>query len=299
MKLQQEILEYLNQEASPAGKSEKEIAQALGVFGSELAGALKAMVQSGQLTVTRGRPARYKPGEVTLAASHPRGEDEPFSALVGAGGSLYVPIQTLKATVAYPPFGLHILITGSSGVGKTQMAHEAWRYACKINRLRKRPEPPFVIFNCAEYNDNPQLLLAELFGYVRGAFTGADSDHEGLVSKANGGILFLDEIHRLPAAGQEMFFSLLDHGKYRPMGSVESKCANIMLIGATTESIDSVLLETFRRRIPMSIALPDLSERPLDERMELIRLFFFQGSAVYAATCTFDRRCALCFASVQ
>jgi Sigma-54 interaction domain. len=70
-------------------------------------------------------------------------------------------------------------------------------------------ESPFIVFNCADYADNPQLLMSQLFGYVKGAFTGAESSKAGLVEKADGGILFLDEVHRLPSEGQEILFFYL------------------------------------------------------------------------------------------
>lgn len=69
-----------------------------------------------------------------------------------------------------------------------------------------KDDAPFKSFNCADYYNNPQLLMSQLFGYAKGAFTGADQDHEGLVEKADGGVLLLDEVHRLPPEGQEMLF---------------------------------------------------------------------------------------------
>jgi len=80
----------------------------------------------------------------------------------------------------------------------------------------------------------------------KGAYTGADRDRAGLVEKADGGILFLDEVHRLPPEGQEMLFYLMDKGIYRRLGESESQHkANVLIICATTESIESVLLRTF------------------------------------------------------
>ncbi len=134
---------------------------------------------------------------------------------------------------------------------------------------------PFVIFNCADYADNPSLLVSILFGARKGAYTGADSDQQGLIEKANGGMLFLDEIHRLPPEGQEMLFSFLDRGKFRRLGDSETeRTSEVGLIAATTESPESALLKTFVRRIPMIIKLPSLVERSMDERLEIIREFY-------------------------
>ena len=136
------------------------------------------------------------------------------------------------------------------------------------------PRRPYVEFNCADYAENPQLLAAQLFGYVSGAFTGAVGSREGLISTADGGIFFLDEVHRMPPDGQEMLFQLIDKGTYRPVGDKQVKKANVMIIAATTEDIEQSLLTTFRRRIPMVIHMPSLEDRAPEEKLALISLFF-------------------------
>ncbi|WML34845.1 PRD domain-containing protein [Clostridium sp. OS1-26] len=95
------------------------------------------------------------------------------------------------------------------------------------------------------------------------------------MEKANEGVLFLDEVHRLPAEGQEMLFYLIDKGIYRRLGEVdEEHKAKILIICATTENVESALLKTFTRRIPMIIRLPALKDRSVEERYELIESFF-------------------------
>ena len=129
-------------------------------------------------------------------------------------------------------------------------------------------------FNCADYANNPQLLLGQLFGMQKGAFTGAQ-EQRGLLEIAEGGILFLDEVHRLPGEGQEMLFTFIDKGCFRRLGETESeRTARVLLIAATTESPGSSLLKTFTRRIPMVIELPPLRERSAEERYRLITGFF-------------------------
>ena len=165
----------------------------------------------------------------------------PFKKLIGYDQSLRDVINKAKSAVLYPPNGLHVLLSGESGVGKTFFAELMY----KFYELHQKKDVliPFIYFNCSEYYNNVELLTGQLFGYVKGAFTGAALDKEGLVKKADGGFLFLDEIHRLPAEGQEKLFSLLDKGTFRKLGSGTEEHANVRLIGATTCEIDSTFLK--------------------------------------------------------
>ncbi|WP_054259142.1 sigma 54-interacting transcriptional regulator [Propionispora sp. 2/2-37] len=195
-----------------------------------------------------------------------------FRQIIGAAGTLKPQIQQAKAAVLYPPLGLHTLILGPTGSGKSYLAEAMYRYAVECDRISSKAK--FVAFNCADYAENPQMLLSQLFGYVKGAFTGADAAKEGLVEQANGGVLFLDEIHRLPPEGQEILFHLIDKGKFRRMGETgEAREIQVLVIAATSEEVESSLLFTFRRRIPMVIELPPLAERTIGERYEMVREF--------------------------
>ncbi|MCH3963123.1 MAG: sigma 54-interacting transcriptional regulator [Clostridium sp.] len=194
-----------------------------------------------------------------------------FNNIIGNNGSLNHVIKLAEAAVMYPKNGLHTLIVGNTGVGKSQLVEQMNFFARKI----RKKDIPFVVFNCADYGDNPQLLVSQLFGYKKGSFTGADSDKEGLIEKADGGMLFLDEIHRLPPKGQEILFRVIDKGEFNRLGETDViRKVNVMIIGATTENIESNLLNTFRRRIPVLVEIPNLEERPVIERMQLINKFF-------------------------
>jgi len=202
-------------------------------------------------------------------------EIDPFQSLIGYDGSLKNCVIQSKSAILYPPHGLSTIICGESGVGKTQFAECMYNFAKK--KAGMSTNIPFVVFNCADYADNPQLLLSLLYGSKKGSFTGAESDTIGIVEHANNGILFLDEIHRLPPKGQEILFSILDKGKFRRLGDTyEEREVNLMFIGATTENIESSLLLTFRRRIAMIISIPPLHKRVFTEKIQLIYYFFQQ-----------------------
>ncbi|PJI07180.1 MULTISPECIES: sigma 54-interacting transcriptional regulator [Clostridium] len=196
-----------------------------------------------------------------------------FKALIGSDKSLKQCVQQAKAAILYPPRGLHTLLLGGTGVGKTMFAECMYKFAVE-NKILKY-NAPFISFNCADFANNTQLLMSQLFGYKKGTFTGASGDKCGIVEEADGGILFLDEVHRLPPEGQEMLFYIIDKGEFKPLGEIKNaKKVNVLIICATTEKVEDFLLPTLLRRIPMIITLPYLKERTLAERFELIGEFF-------------------------
>ncbi|HBX2676557.1 TPA: PRD domain-containing protein [Klebsiella pneumoniae] len=191
-----------------------------------------------------------------------------FSLLTGHDGSLRKPIEQMKTALFYPNGGLPLLITGDSGTGKSYMAELMHEFAIAQGLLA--PDAPFVSFNCAQYASNPELLAANLFGYVKGAFTGAQSDKAGAFEAANGGMLFLDEVHRLDAQGQEKLFTWLDRKEiYRVGETAQGLPISLRLVFATTEDIHSTFLTTFLRRIPILVSLPDLQHRSREEKEAL------------------------------
>lgn len=196
--------------------------------------------------------------------------NDPFDLLIGVNSGLKNQIEQAKAAMLYPPNGLHTLIVGQTGVGKTLFASMMYNYA-KFSTVLDN-EAPFIVFNCADYYNNPQLLISHIFGHIKGAFTGADEEKAGLVEKANNGILFLDEIHRLPPEGQEMIFYFMDTGTFNKLGeSNRKRKASVLIIGATTEEPGSSLLKTFVRRIPIIINIPPLDERPIKDRLDIVK----------------------------
>ena len=200
-------------------------------------------------------------------------DTDPFQELIGANASLKTHIEQAKSAVLYPPRGLHTLLTGPTGTGKSTFAEKFYEYAIQMKTIDEKAK--FVVFNCAEYAENPQLVMSQLFGHIKGSFTGANTDKKGLIDEAEGGIILLDEIHRLSPDCQELLFMLMDKNVFRRLGETDTtRKANVLIIGATTEDINEALLKTFIRRMPVTINLPPLKDRHLSERLELIEKLF-------------------------
>ncbi|WP_275695623.1 sigma-54-dependent transcriptional regulator [Ferdinandcohnia quinoae] len=261
--------------------SANEVSEQLQLDRSNVSRYLNELFKEGLIEKTSGKPTLYfypttsQNREIT--AQNDVETSHVFEGLIGSEGSLKIAIQQAKAAILYPPRGLHTLILGKTGTGKSFFAECMYKYALESGNIEGNA--PFIQFNCADYAQNPQLLFGHIFGVKKGAFTGATEDRKGLIEKANQGILFLDEIHRLPPEGQEMLFTFIDKGEFRSLGDSEQvKTASVQIIGATTESTESFMLETFTRRIPMTITLPSLEERKFEERYQLIEHFLIQES---------------------
>ncbi|MDT2805909.1 sigma 54-interacting transcriptional regulator [Vagococcus lutrae] len=271
------------------GGTANDIADAMGLERSNVSRYLNELVKEQRVARSQGRPVVFTVTEKTKTEQF----DITFDNLVGANESLSVSIQQAKAAILYPPKGLHTIVFGETGTGKSLFAECMYRFAVSSESIQD--DAPFVSFNCADYAQNPQLLFAHIFGVKKGAYTGANEDRQGLLAEAHGGILFLDEIHRLPPEGQEMLFTFIDKGEYRPLGeSAKVHEASVQIIGATTENSD-MFLTTFNRRIPMSITLPPLRERSIDERYEIVTLFIKQEADRLQQKIIVEREAILAF----
>lgn len=209
----------------------------------------------------------------------PQKKGNALEDVIGANGSLKEAIDQIKTAVLYPHNGLPILLIGASGSGKTFLASKIHEFSVEQQVISE--DAPFIAYNCAQYYSNPELLSSVLFGYTKGAFTGADEARTGLIEKADGGILFLDEVHRLSEEGQEKLFTFMDSGEFSPMGdnSIKRK-AKVRLVFATTENIYSAFLPTFLRRLPVIVNLPKFQNRSQNERLQLIDSFFVRESII-------------------
>jgi two-component system response regulator PilR (NtrC family) len=184
-----------------------------------------------------------------------------FSNIIGRSDAMIALFELIE-TIA--PTTSTVLISGESGTGKELVAR-----AIHFNSLRK--ERPFVALNCGAVSET--LLDSELFGHMRGAFTGADTNKKGLIEVAEKGTIFLDEIGEMSPLVQVKLLRVLQERKFRRLGGTEEVDADIRIIAATNRDLSKMVAEgTFREDLYYRINVIPLRLPPLRERVEDIPL---------------------------
>jgi DNA-binding NtrC family response regulator len=181
-----------------------------------------------------------------------------YSGAVGKSEAMQQVFDLVKRVA---PSTANILITGESGVGKEVVARA-------IHQMGNRKDAPFVPINCSAIPDN--LLESELFGYTRGAFTGANEKKPGLLEEANGGVLFLDEIGDMNGALQAKLLRVIQERKIKRLGENHLRPVNIRVIAATHKDLKTEIEagrfreDLFYRICVIPIAIPALRDRKED-----------------------------------
>lgn len=216
-------------------------------------------------------------GEEAVSAHACKLEARPESLpLVGASAAFQRMMTTISAVAEY---SAPVLLQGETGTGKEMVARA-------IHYLGKRSNAPFAPLNCGAYNDD--LLVSELFGHERGAFTDAKQARTGLVAVAESGSLFLDEVDSLSPRSQVTLLRFLQDMEYRPIGAVRSKTADVRVIAASNRPLSGLIAEgrfredLYYRLDILSVFLPPLRLRSGD--LELLSEHFLRKFAVQYGT---------------
>src|SRR5215470_13837247 len=184
-------------------------------------------------------------------------------------------VEKLKATIrTVAPTGSTVLIYGESGTGKELVARAV--HACS-----PRSAEPFVSINCGAFPET--LLESELFGYVKGAFTGANQNKRGLFEVASGGTIFLDEISEMSLSMQVKLLRVLQERTIRPVGGTEETSIDVRVIAATNKDLGAMVAAgTFREDLYYRVSVIPIRVPPLRERREDIEMLAIHFLKKYA-----------------
>ena len=207
--------------------------------------------------IERGAPLRMGNAASAYATGEPDSVPGSLPGFIGMAPS----VQRLCSIVRLvAPRDTTVLVTGESGTGKDVVARA-------VHQLSARRLKPFVVINCAAIPE--ALLEAELFGFVKGAFTGAVQSKIGRIHAAQGGTLFLDEIGDLPLGLQSKLLRFLEQGEVQRLGSTDTFRVDVRVIGATNANLRRLVREHgFREDLFYRLSIFPIELTPLRERME-------------------------------
>jgi two-component system response regulator PilR (NtrC family) len=216
----------------------------------ELVDQLRHAVHEVQETLRLKSEARYLRRELRRFTG--------LDSIIGRSAKMRAIFELIQ-TVA--PQASRVLITGESGTGKELVARA-------IHENSARAQAPFITVNCGAFPET--LLESELFGYLKGAFTGANEKRQGLFQAASGGTLFLDEIGNMSPSMQVKLYRVLQEGKVRPLGSTEEIDVDVRVIAATNRNLEQAIAagefreDLFYRLSVIPVHVPALRERRED-----------------------------------
>ncbi|HCY84302.1 MAG TPA: hydrogenase [Desulfobacteraceae bacterium] len=179
------------------------------------------------------------------------------NSIIGQSESFHKSMELVRS---YADTDFHVLITGESGTGKELVAEQ-------LHKGSGRAKKPFLVQNCSAIPET--LLESELFGYKKGAFTGANKDKAGLFEAANGGTVFLDEIGDMPMSIQAGLLRVLQKNEIKPLGETRVRHIDVRIVAATNKDIKQMIVENkFRQDLYYRLSVLPVHLPPLRERRE-------------------------------
>jgi two-component system response regulator PilR (NtrC family) len=207
-----------------------------------------------KISLVKEKDALLEENKVLIHGQRTKGK---LGNIIGRSSRMQALYQMIE-TVAQVPST--VLVTGESGTGKELVARA-------IHDMSPRAEKPFVSVNCGAFTET--LLESELFGYVKGSFTGANTNRKGLFEAANKGTIFLDEIGEMSPAMQVKLLRVLQERKVRPVGATEEMDVDTRVIAATNRDLASMVSDnSFREDLYYRISVIPMELPPLRERAE-------------------------------
>lgn len=207
-----------------------------------------------KISLVKEKEALLEENKALIQGQRTRGQ---LGNIIGRSPRMQALYQMIE-TVAQVPST--VLVTGESGTGKELVARA-------IHDLGPRAEKPFVSINCGAFTET--LLESELFGYVKGSFTGANTNRKGLFEAANHGTIFLDEIGEMSPAMQVKLLRVLQERKLRPVGATDETSVDTRVIAATNRDLGSMVKEgSFREDLYYRISVIPIELPPLRDRSE-------------------------------
>jgi Nif-specific regulatory protein len=229
-------------------------------FLEALAGSIAVAIENARLYQTLKRSEQRLRDEVALLERE-RPARMRFADVVGSSAAMEQVFRLVESAISSP---ISALLLGETGTGKEVIART-------IHFESPRRDKPFVAVNCGAFTES--LLESELFGYRRGAFTGATADKRGVFEAADGGSIFLDEIGDTPATTQVKLLRVLERGEFIPVGDTQARTVNVRVISATNKDLQQeVRVGRFREDLYYRLSAFPIRIPPLRERRDDIPL---------------------------